>query len=419
MATRQLPSALVDMLNQDPESPFHGLDPAGIHASRGRQATRRRHRHRPREAIRESLESPSGVLFPYRNIATGTTDTEGIRRVLLAYWGAVRDTFPRRMGTARRPESRLMHGVGIRAMGRLMDRVMAHVDATTTRRCAEQSRAGNWALIAPTADGPSGTWEELGLSRGTTCRTRRGTSARCRTTSSALPGRTDGTQMRFYFPDSQDLVSPTYDFLRDEYSPTRVRQRDDLYAHEVLDTRALRRHAGQQVDRRRLHQGRRQVLGRPARPHVPAGRTALLPPARRASRPSATTAPSTTSTRKSLPYTVDEVLDFYDGCGFDAGVSIDHIIFGYDPGATDADVDPAVGRAPTIYAAARRGVHRDAVASDEAAVQPVGAAQGWSPDSYADSVRGPPGRWATSASPWAAWSRSRPPDILDVPHAHR
>ena len=40
--------------------------------------------------------------------------------------------------------------------------------------------------------------------------------------------------MRFYFPDSQDQVSPTYDFIHDEYSPLRVRQRDDRYAHEVL-----------------------------------------------------------------------------------------------------------------------------------------------------------------------------------------
>jgi len=41
--------------------------------------------------------------------------------------------------------------------------------------------------------------------------------------------------MRFFFPDSQDLVSPTYDFVHDEYSPLRVRQRDDRYAHEVLE----------------------------------------------------------------------------------------------------------------------------------------------------------------------------------------
>ena len=40
--------------------------------------------------------------------------------------------------------------------------------------------------------------------------------------------------MKFYFPDSQDLVSPAYDFVRDEYPPHRVRQRDDRYAHEVL-----------------------------------------------------------------------------------------------------------------------------------------------------------------------------------------
>ena len=40
--------------------------------------------------------------------------------------------------------------------------------------------------------------------------------------------------MKFYFPDSQDQVSPTYDFIHDEHSPLRVRQRDDRYAHEVL-----------------------------------------------------------------------------------------------------------------------------------------------------------------------------------------
>ena len=43
--------------------------------------------------------------------------------------------------------------------------------------------------------------------------------------------------MKFYFPDSQDQVSPTYDFIHDEHSPLRVRQRDDRYAHEVLAMR--------------------------------------------------------------------------------------------------------------------------------------------------------------------------------------
>jgi len=40
--------------------------------------------------------------------------------------------------------------------------------------------------------------------------------------------------MRFYFPDSQDQIDPSFDFETEERSPFRIRQRDDRYAHEVL-----------------------------------------------------------------------------------------------------------------------------------------------------------------------------------------
>ena len=40
--------------------------------------------------------------------------------------------------------------------------------------------------------------------------------------------------MRFYFPDSQDQIDPSFDFETEERSPLRIRQRDDLYAHELL-----------------------------------------------------------------------------------------------------------------------------------------------------------------------------------------
>ena len=166
MSTRQLPSALVDMLNQDPESPFHGI----IKRASTDETTRR-----PTvvtdtslvEASEESLESPSGVLFPYRNIATGTTDTEGIRTLLLVYWTAVQDTFPEAWGRTPRPRVALMDGVGIRAMGRLMDRVMAHVDDDDSDVLSEQA-AAELALIAPDCrwTGGRGTtsalpWNEL------------------------------------------------------------------------------------------------------------------------------------------------------------------------------------------------------------------------------------------------------------------
>lgn len=159
LAARRMPSALVDMLNQDPESPFHALIK--------RASTDEDHRRQAVitdnslvEAIKESLESPSGVLFPYRNMATGNTDTEGIRRLLIIYWSAVRDVFPEAWGKPP-TKSKLMGGVGIRAMGRLMDRVMAQIDPVDPL-ASEQARH-EVSRVARNCHWTSGTWTELGL----------------------------------------------------------------------------------------------------------------------------------------------------------------------------------------------------------------------------------------------------------------
>jgi DGQHR domain-containing protein len=159
MSTRQLPSALVDMLNQDEESPFFGLVRRASSSPDDKKAAVVTDTSLV-EALRESIESPSGVLFPYRNIAAGTTDTEGIRKVLLTYWQAVRNTFPGAWGLPP-TESRLMGGVGIRAMGRLMERVMAHVDVHESDPV--KSAEAELALVAGQCRWTNGTWEELGL----------------------------------------------------------------------------------------------------------------------------------------------------------------------------------------------------------------------------------------------------------------
>ena len=41
--------------------------------------------------------------------------------------------------------------------------------------------------------------------------------------------------MKFFFPDSQDQIDPGFDFDTEEHPVLRVRQRDDLYAHEAID----------------------------------------------------------------------------------------------------------------------------------------------------------------------------------------
>jgi len=159
LSQRKMPSALVEMLNRDPESPFVGLiKRPSSEAEDRRQAVITD--TSLVEALRESLESPSGVLFPYRNIATGSTDTEGIRRVLLTYWCAVRDTFPDAWGKPA-SKSKLMGGVGIRAMGRLMDRVMVHIDVNKPN--AEEATRRELSRIASQCQWTNGTWSELGL----------------------------------------------------------------------------------------------------------------------------------------------------------------------------------------------------------------------------------------------------------------
>ncbi|MFD6091271.1 tRNA-guanine transglycosylase DpdA [Oerskovia sp. NPDC060338] len=191
--------------------------------------------------------------------------------------------------------------------------------------------------------------------------------------------------MKFYFPDSQDLVSPTYDFIHDEYSPFRVRQRDDLYAHEVLDERPYDgmlvskaivdgsvRGSGKysEAQRNRLYRLGVQRFFRLPDNVVTLGDCGAF----------------NYVDEEEPPYTVEEVLDFYVGCGFRAGVSVDHVILAYDRNAVEATADPEWKRRQAV--SLRFGEKfLDASRSYESSVfQPVGAAQGWSPASYARSV---------------------------------
>jgi hypothetical protein len=159
LSARKLPSALVEMLNQDPASPFFSLVKRASTESDRRKAAVVTDTSLVK-ALEESLESPSGALFPYRNLATSTTDTDGIRHLLIAYWSAVRETFPLAWGLAP-TKSRLMHGVGIRSMSRLMERVMLNIDVQADDAVHQAGR--ELALIAPLCHWTSGTWDELNL----------------------------------------------------------------------------------------------------------------------------------------------------------------------------------------------------------------------------------------------------------------
>lgn len=154
----RLPSALVNSLNQEKDSPFFGLIKR-TSSSRAEKKGAVITDGPLIKVLRESLTSPSGCLFPYRNMATGEADIEAIWHTVLTYWTAVRNVFPEAWGKPP-SQSRLMHSAGLWAMGRLMDRIMPHVSLRTGDPVvAVQDEI---ELIRPYCRWTSGVWEDLG-----------------------------------------------------------------------------------------------------------------------------------------------------------------------------------------------------------------------------------------------------------------
>ena len=196
--------------------------------------------------------------------------------------------------------------------------------------------------------------------------------------------------MQFYFPDSQDQVDPSFDFITEQRSIHRVRQRDDRYAHEVIDpppydglliskpiVDGLPGTAAKytEAQRNRLHRvGARRFF----RLDHGAGDLKIMGDCG-----------AFTYVREHEPvYAVAEVLDFYEECGLDLGVAMDHLIFGYDAGLdakspSDVPADWRFRQGLTIELAAEfLRLHR----ARRCRFEPMAVAHGWSPLSYATAV---------------------------------
>jgi len=196
--------------------------------------------------------------------------------------------------------------------------------------------------------------------------------------------------MQFYFPDSQDQVDPSFDFITEERSIFRVRQRDDRYAHEVIDPPPY--------DGLLISKPIVDGLPEARAKYTEAQRTRLRREgAKRFFRLNQRDTPlkimgdcgAFTYVREDRPpYAVEEVLDFYEECGLDLGISMDHLIFGYDAAmdaksSTDVPEQWSFRQDLTIELAAEfLRLHR----SQGCRFGPIAVAHGWSPLSYARAV---------------------------------
>jgi len=198
--------------------------------------------------------------------------------------------------------------------------------------------------------------------------------------------------VRFFFPDSQDLVDPSFDFRTERRSRDRLRQRDDLYAHEVFRLRAfdgllvskgIVDGFGEATSRYSLAQRQRLLrLGAPEFFRLPDGANRL---------PILGDCGAFTYVKETVPpYSIDELIEFYESCRFDMGISLDHVVLAYRPQWDDSIADD-VGLAEAQRRQALTLELAEAFLRAHTAggcrFEPWGAAQGWSPKSYASAVR--------------------------------
>lgn len=200
--------------------------------------------------------------------------------------------------------------------------------------------------------------------------------------------------MRYFYADSLDLVDPEFDF-REETSPaTRVPQRDDVYAHQlyapdraydgILVSKWLLDGSGSQgryteAQRQRFHrEGAQSFLRFPERGVFDPDQFPIL----------GDCGAFNYHKEEVPPFSVNEVVEFYDQCGFTHGLSVDHMILAYDerfdsgllpvPSEFKRRSDLTLSLAADFLDRTRSGKHR---------YQPLGVAQGWSPRSYQEAVR--------------------------------
>lgn len=202
--------------------------------------------------------------------------------------------------------------------------------------------------------------------------------------------------MKYFLPDSQDLVDPSFDFETEDRSRMRIRQRDDMYAHELFSSRPF--------DGYLVSKGIVEGFGGSGGRYTMAQRHRLLrvgapeflrtKGAKNGPFPIMGDCGAFTYVQESKPpYTVDDLISFYIDCEFDYGISLDHAILEYQPEWDVPSNLEGEARAARNRAKDRQTLTLDlaalfhkSVRSTRAPFQPLGVAQGWSPKSYADAV---------------------------------
>lgn len=201
--------------------------------------------------------------------------------------------------------------------------------------------------------------------------------------------------MRYFYAVSLDTVDPSFDFSTEASSPNRIPQRDDVYAHELygadrpydgilvskflLDGKTSQGRYSQPQRQRFFREGAQRFLRFPASGEFDAERFPIL----------GDCGAFNYHLEEVPPFSVDDVIEFYELCGFTHGIAVDHMILAYD-NRYDKGLMPAPPefkrRAELTLTLAEEFLRK--VKAGKHRFQPIGVAQGWSPRSYQEAVEG-------------------------------
>ena len=188
--------------------------------------------------------------------------------------------------------------------------------------------------------------------------------------------------MNFFIPENDDLVDPHYDFENDTYGPGRNGTRTDVYAHEIYG----------QLSADGVLVSKSTVKPTKAKAIVEAGGIRKYLRLPEGTKVMGDCGAFQFINEETPPYTCEEICDYYESCGFDYGITLDHLItvfdVEYDEGQslfTREPTEDMLFRYELTISNAKRML--ELKQQRKLNFEPVGAVQGWSPLSYHMAIR--------------------------------
>lgn len=193
--------------------------------------------------------------------------------------------------------------------------------------------------------------------------------------------------MKFIYADAIDQIDPGYDFERDRFTLGRKPYWSDVYSHEFFERPP---YDGVLVSRGIV--GDHRVKGKYSDAHAMRFRRVGARAFLRMDTPALKSMPIygdcgafTYVQEKVPPYSAEEMAAFYADGGFTHGCSVDHIIFAFRPQATGLTGAEGDERERFDITLANAEAFLKATRSI-AGFTPMGAVQGWSPESMAGAA---------------------------------